>query len=213
MLQIFEVRRLETPITVRQGDYICRLRLSTWCSGARTNGGVLVHSARRRSRSPCDSQRFRVGRPGGIVTRAGGGECFPVLGFWCCCRSWMLWKHRDGASSMRLPNCYGPDADFTLDQTFLCEMRVYPLLCFCIGVGLMFSRERGRQRCRLDWTRRWGVICSYVTLLLAAAPILFISTLVLLGLAALFISMPLKYQPWLLKRSIATDCTFGRTCS
>jgi hypothetical protein len=102
------------------------------------------------------------------------------------------------ASSIRVPNVFGfPGAVCTLDETFLCNksMRAYPLLLFCIGVVLLFSRERGRQRSRLDCTRRWGVLCSYVTLLLGAAPILFISALVLVGISALFMSMPLKYQP------------------
>jgi hypothetical protein len=83
----------------------------------------------------------------------------------------------------------------TLDQTFLGDMRVDQPLLFCMGVVLLFSNERGRRRRPLEWTRRWGIICSYVTLLLSAAPIFFITSLVLVGIAALFQSMPLKYQP------------------
>jgi hypothetical protein len=83
----------------------------------------------------------------------------------------------------------------TLDQTLLCNMGLYPILLFCIGVVLLFSKERGRRRNPLDWTRRWGVLCSYIVLLLSTAPILFISALVLAGIAALFMGMPLKYQP------------------
>jgi hypothetical protein len=49
-----------------------------------------------------------------------------------------------------------------LDDTFLCVMRVYPQVLFCIGVALLFSAERGRRRSNLDWTRRWGVFCRYV---------------------------------------------------
>src|SRR5258708_39251522 len=75
------------------------------------------------------------------------------------------------------------------------SLPVYPLLVFCIGVVLLFSKERGRRGDRLDWTRRWGVLCSYVVLLLSAAQVLFIAALVLAGVTALFLSMPLKYQP------------------
>jgi hypothetical protein len=102
------------------------------------------------------------------------------------------------ASSIRVPNVFTvPGTVCWLDETLLCEMNMslYQLLLFCMGVVLLFSNERGRQRSRLDWTRRWGVICSYVTLLLGAAPILFISALVLAGIAAVFLSMPLRYQP------------------
>jgi hypothetical protein len=83
----------------------------------------------------------------------------------------------------------------TLDETFLSDMQVYESLIFCIGVVLLFSKERGRRAARLDWTRRWGVICTYVVLLLSAAEVLFIAALVMLGIAALFLNMPPKYQP------------------
>lgn len=83
----------------------------------------------------------------------------------------------------------------TLDDTFLSNFRVYQILVFCMGVVLLFSKEQGRRRSPLDWTRRWGVLCSYVVMLLAAAGILIVSALVLAGLAALFQSMPPKYQP------------------
>ena len=103
------------------------------------------------------------------------------------------------ASSMPVPNVWGYGAVRTLDDTFLCDpgghLSVYPPLVFCIGVVLLFSKERGRRRARLDWTRRWGVLCSYVVLLLSAAPVLFLSAYVLVGIAAIFQSMPLKYQP------------------
>ena len=66
---------------------------------------------------------------------------------------------------------YG-DSVRTLNDTLLSWPGVYQPLVFCIGVVLLFSKERGRRRSRMDWTRRWGVICSYVVLLLSAAPIL-----------------------------------------
>jgi hypothetical protein len=83
----------------------------------------------------------------------------------------------------------------TLGETFLCSMGMYQPLVYCIGVVLLFSKERGRRRGRLDWTRRWGVLCSYVVLLLSVTQVLFISALVLGGIAALFLSMPVQYQP------------------
>jgi hypothetical protein len=100
------------------------------------------------------------------------------------------------ASSVRVPNVFGfPGAIRTLDETFLCWPGVYQPLIFCTGVVLLFSKERGRRRGRLDWTRRWGVICSYVVSLLSATQVLLLSALVAAGIAALFQSMPPKYQP------------------
>jgi hypothetical protein len=99
------------------------------------------------------------------------------------------------ASSVTVPNVFGFPGAIRLDETFLFNLGVYQLLVFCIGAVLLFSKERQRRRARLDWTRRWGVICSYVVLLLSAADILFIVALVCAGIAAVFISMPLKYQP------------------
>src|SRR5712691_7876375 len=55
----------------------------------------------------------------------------------------------------------------TLDDTLVCSWGVYQPLIFCIGVVLLFC----------------------------AAQVLFIAALVLAGIAALFQSMPLKYQP------------------
>jgi hypothetical protein len=83
----------------------------------------------------------------------------------------------------------------TLNDTFLAGIGVYEPIVFCIGVVLLFSKERERRSCPLDWTRRLGVICSYVAFLLSAVQALFIPALVLLGIAALFLSMPPKYQP------------------
>ena len=96
----------------------------------------------------------------------------------------------------------------TLEQTFLCQMRVDQPVLFCIGVVLLFSKERGRRPGRLEWTRRWGIICSYVSSLLSAAPIVFIYSLVAVGIAALFVSMPLKYQPGITRLfvEVSTAC-------
>src|SRR5262245_4678688 len=101
----------------------------------------------------------------------------------------------DWAWSLPLPTVFDFRGPITLSDTFLCNMRVYEWVGFCIGVVLLFSKERGRRRSRWDWTRRWGVICSYVVFLLSVAPVFFITALVLAGIAALFLGMPAKYQP------------------
>jgi hypothetical protein len=100
------------------------------------------------------------------------------------------------AARVRVPDVldYG-NTGRTLSDSLVSWPGVYQPLAFCIGVVLLFSKERGRRRNKLDWTRRWGVICSYVVLLLTAVPILFIGSLVLAGISALFMAMPLKYQP------------------
>jgi hypothetical protein len=98
----------------------------------------------------------------------------------------------------------------TLDETFVCYSGVYQALVFCIGVVLLFSKERGRRRSRLDWTRRWGVISSYVVFLLAAANTLIITALVLAGIAALFQSMPLKCQPAVTPSFVALSTAYLR---
>lgn len=100
------------------------------------------------------------------------------------------------ASSLPVPRVFNYlETVHTLDDTLLAWPGVYEVLAFCIGVVLLFSKERGRQRGRLDWTRRWGVICSYVVLLIRATQVLFIASLVLVGISACLMSMPLKLQP------------------
>jgi len=99
------------------------------------------------------------------------------------------------AANVQLPRIIDYRGGLTLGQTFLWELQIYPQAIFCMGVVLLFSRERGRRASRFDWTRRWGILCSYVTALLCAAPVLFISSLVMVGISALLNSMPLKYQP------------------
>ena len=100
------------------------------------------------------------------------------------------------ASRVPVPNPFGfPGTVRTLDETFLSNMGVYQAVVFSVGVALLFSKERGRRRGRLDWTRRWGVLCSYVTCLLSAANVVIISALVVVGIGAVFLSMPLKNQP------------------
>jgi hypothetical protein len=83
----------------------------------------------------------------------------------------------------------------TLEDTLVTFPGVYEPLVFCIGVVLLFSKERDRRGNRLDWTRRWGVLSSYVVFLLSAVQVLFIAALVLAGIAAVFQSIALRYQP------------------
>jgi len=83
----------------------------------------------------------------------------------------------------------------TLNDTSLAWQGLYASLVLCMGLALVFSRERGRRPSRLDWTRRWGLICTYVVLLLNTSQFLFIASLVAVGISALFLSIPPDYQP------------------
>jgi len=106
---------------------------------------------------------------------------------------------RGWATDIPVPSIFDLRGPLTLNDTFIFGwgwgLGVYQPLVFCIGVVLLFSKEQGRRRGKLDWTRRWGVLCSYVVLLLSASQILYICALVFAGIAACFISIPLKYQP------------------
>jgi hypothetical protein len=104
-------------------------------------------------------------------------------------------KAFEGTASLRVPNIFGFPGAVRLDETLACSMSVYESLLFCMGTVLLFSTERGRRRDRLDWTRRWGVICTYIVLLLQAAGVLLLCALVLTGIGAAFQTLPLKYQP------------------
>lgn len=102
----------------------------------------------------------------------------------------------DLTSSVRVPTVIGArDSLRTLDDSLLNSLYLYNSLAFCVGTALLFSKERGRRRTRLDWTRRWGVLCCYVVLLLTAAQLFYISALVVVGIAALFVGMPVEQQP------------------
>jgi hypothetical protein len=98
------------------------------------------------------------------------------------------------ASYVPVPNFWGYGS-YNLDDTLACTFGVYPPIVFCIGVVLLFAKERGRRQSRLDWTRRWGIICCYVVALLSTVLRLFLPALVMAGISALFMAMPPKYQP------------------
>lgn len=110
------------------------------------------------------------------------------------------------ASSIPVPSPFGSTVR-TLDETLMGELRLDQPLLFCIGVVLLFSKERGRRPERLDWTRRWGVLCSYVALLICSAQVLVLVGLVCVGMAAMFMTIPLQFQPgitpWLAEVSAA----------
>jgi hypothetical protein len=94
------------------------------------------------------------------------------------------------AAAIPVPNLIDSHhTQYTLDQTFAAGFGVFPLLTFCMGAVLLFSRERGRRNHRMDWTRRWGIGCTCITLLLGAVSIAFITALVMLGIGACFISI------------------------
>jgi hypothetical protein len=100
------------------------------------------------------------------------------------------------AASVRVPEILDSRGTVrTLDDTLLSYPGVYHPLAICVGVVLLFARERGRRRAPLDWTRRWGVLCSYVVLLLSATRVLFDGALLLAGIGYVFMAMPLNYQP------------------
>ena len=99
------------------------------------------------------------------------------------------------ASRIPVPHIFSRYTISTLDDTLICFPLVYRPLAFCIGAVLLFSKERGRRDHRLDWTRRWGVLCSYVVFLLSAVEVFFLVSLVWLGITALYYNIALKYQP------------------
>lgn len=99
------------------------------------------------------------------------------------------------ASHVPVPHLFDRYTISSLDDTLIGSSLVYRPLAFCIGVVLLFSKERGRQPAKLDWTRRWGILCSYIVLLLSAVSVLFVSALVILGIAALYLNIALIYQP------------------
>jgi hypothetical protein len=98
------------------------------------------------------------------------------------------------ASYIPVPNFWGYGS-YNLDDTLACTFGVYPPIVFCIGTVLLFSKERGRRASGMDWTRRWGIICTYVVALLSIAVKLFLPALVMAGISALFLDMPPKNQP------------------
>ncbi len=104
-----------------------------------------------------------------------------------------------------IPNIFGIPGGFTLDDSFLTSS--YEPLLFCMGIVLFFSKERNRRAGRFDWTRRWGVLCSYVVLLLSVVQVLFIVALVAASIASVFLSLPLRHQPKV--TLLLVNCSWG----
>lgn len=95
----------------------------------------------------------------------------------------------------------------SLDDTLLARNNLFQIVLFTSGAVLLFSRERGLRASRLDWTRRWGILCSYVSFLLSISSILFVASLVLIGIGAVFLRLPAEHQPaatkWIVTASSA----------
>jgi hypothetical protein len=105
-------------------------------------------------------------------------------------------KAFEWTSSLRVPAIFELGGHLRrLDETFLSNLRMYQLLLFCMGAGLIFSKERGRRRGRVDWTRRWGVFGSYIVMFLGVMNLVLVTLLVLVGIAALCLSIPPRFQP------------------
>lgn len=113
-------------------------------------------------------------------------------------------------SSLPIPTVFDLRGDLTLHATFLANMGVYESLVFCMGIVLLFAKERGRRSNRLDWTRRWGVLCTYVVLLLCTVGVLSITALVVAGIGAHFLNMPLRYQPGVTQSFINVSAAYLR---
>ncbi len=104
-------------------------------------------------------------------------------------------------------------ANWPLSQTLAATFYFVPWIV-SIGLVLLFAKEQGRRRHRLDWTRRWGVFGSYVVFVLGVASYLLLVGLVLVGITALLFSLPLENQPQLtpmFSRLASASCGTGRT--
>jgi hypothetical protein len=114
------------------------------------------------------------------------------------------------AADLPLPTILDFQSGSTLGDTQFWSGYWYRPILFCIGIVLLFSKERRPYPGRLQWTRRWGIICSYVVALLSAVQLLFVPALVLAGISALFMSMPLKYQPGVTSIFVKLSTTYLR---
>ncbi len=99
------------------------------------------------------------------------------------------------AARINVPTFFDVQGAQSLDESYVNVFQSYACFTFCIGVVLLFAKERNRQRNRLDWTRRWGVITSYLVFLLGIPIFGFVTDLVAIGIAALFMSMRYVDQP------------------
>lgn len=99
------------------------------------------------------------------------------------------------AARIHVPTFFDVQGAQSLDQSYIIVFQSYACFTFCIGGVLLFAKERNRQRNRLDWTRRWGIITSYLVFLLGVPIFGFVTDLVAMGIAALFMSMRFVDQP------------------
>jgi hypothetical protein len=83
--------------------------------------------------------------------------------------------------------------DLPLRDSFV--TMVYAELVFCIGLPLLFAKERGRRPHWLDRTKRWGAFVTFLVLVLTFANLALVTSLVIVGIGALLISLPFANQP------------------
>ena len=97
---------------------------------------------------------------------------------------------------IKTPALYGVEATQRLDESFLFDFfSNRDLLFFCVGFVLLFAKERGRRTTRLDWTRRWGVLGCYAVALMGVSMFATIWGLVLIGISALHLTLPIEAVP------------------
>jgi hypothetical protein len=119
---------------------------------------------------------------------------------------WDAVRLAESISNLPIPNVLGLHTPLVLSESFLSDMSSYLYVMFCIGVVLLFSKERGRRPGRLEWTRRWGVLCTYVVFLLNVVRVLSLYAIILAVIYRTLMSIPPRYQP-------EETQLFARVCS
>ena len=94
-----------------------------------------------------------------------------------------------------------------LGDTLLFTWIICEPIIFCIGVVLLFAKERHRQPHPLDWTRRWGILGSSIVALLSAVNILFLPALIAVAISAVFTGIALNFQPQIIGPLTALSTT------
>ena len=120
----------------------------------------------------------------------------------------LLWFEWNGwFSHIPVPSIWPGYVEFdSLDDTLATWYWAAPV--FCIGVVLLFAKERNRRRNRLEWTQRMGVFLTYCVALLVFVPTAFIFSLVAIGFAALFHTLPMEDQPAFTELMVTISAAF-----
>ena len=122
-----------------------------------------------------------------------------------------LFQELGWSSHIPVPELYDSRSVLhTLQDTLLLDW-IDPWPTFVVGVVLLFAKERFRRRRRRDWTRRWGVLFSYLMLILGGLFVMPVISLVAMGIAALFFSLPLENQPGATNLFVWIGGGYGRT--